>query len=146
MKRYIRSNRNQNILDNLVNGNQIWDPFEGRYVTISEERLSELRNPKPALLDSLELSKYYFYKNGKLYRRTVAGEFPEDDHIYRNAGRYKIYLNSFRDAALPYSKLMIADSSTGKVYEKEVTQGITDFRQNITELVEWLKAGNEIIF
>lgn len=129
----------------------MWDPFEGKFVTMPEERLAELRTPNPepelpALLDGLKLSTYYFYKNGKLYRRTVAGEFPEDDRIYRNAGRYKIYLNSFRDAALPYSKLMIADSNTGKVYEKEVTQGITDFRQNITELVEWLKADNEIIF
>lgn len=145
MKRYIRSNRNQKILDNIVNGNQMWDPLEGRYVTIPEERLAELRNPNPILLDGLELSKYYFYKNGKLYRRAIAGEFPEDDHVYRNAGRYKIYLRSFRDAALPYSKLMIADSDTGNVYAKEVTQGITDFRQDIAELVEWLKEGNEII-
>lgn len=99
----------------------------------------------PVLLDSLKLSTYYFYKNGKLYRRAVAGEFLEDDRVYRNAGRYKIYLRSFRDATLPYSKLMIADSDTGKVYAKEVTQSITDFRQDIAELVEWLKAGNEII-
>lgn len=136
MKRYIRSNN--------VNDNQIWDPFEGEFVTIPEERLTELRNPEPKLWDGLELSKYYFYKNGRLYRRAVAGEFPEDDRVYRNAGRYKIYLRSFRDAVLPYSNLMIADSNTGKVYKKEVTQGITDFRRDIAELVEWLKAGNEI--
>ena len=145
MKRYIRSNRNQFILDNLVDGNKIWNPLTGEYDTLSEERLEELRNPKPALLPDFKLDTSRTYKNGKMWYRAVAGEHPEENRVYRNAGRYKIFINSFPYAALPYSILFVADSETGKIYSQEITQSTSDFRRDLAELVEWLKAGNEMV-
>ena len=143
MKRYIRSsNRYQHILDNLENGNQLWNPLEGRFETISEEQLAEWRNPKPVLLSDFKLDTSRTYKNGKMWYRAVAGEHPEDNRVYRNAGRYKIFINSFPSAALPYSILFLADSETGKIYREEITQGTSDFRSDLAELVDWLREGN----
>ena len=146
MKIYIKSNtnRNQHILDMLVDGNKLWNPFTGEYDTLSEERLAELRNPKPDLLQGLEPTSRYRYDAGKLYYISQAGEAPSGDRVYRNADRYKIYLNSFADAALPYSRLLVADTTTGKVFTREVTQGLSDFKRDIQELVEWLRDGNTI--
>lgn len=145
MKRYIRSNRNQHILDNLVDGNKIWNVFTGEYETLSEEQLEELRNPKPVMLPDFKLDTSRTYKNGKMWYRAVAGEQPEENRVYRNAGRYKIFINSFPYAALPYSILFLADSETGKIYSQEITQGTSDFRRDLAELVEWLNAGNELV-
>ena len=144
MKRYIRSNRNQHILDNLVDGNKIWDPIDGEFKTLSEEQLAELRDPKPDLLNGLEPSTYYIYKNGKLGNRSVAGEHFDNTKPYRNAGRYKIYLLSFRDAQLPQSKLLIADTETGVIYTRSVIHDMGNFRRDLAELVDWFKAGNTI--
>lgn len=144
MKRYIKSNKYQHLLDNLVDGNKFWDPLEGEYKTVSEEQLAEWRNPKPELLNDLKPSTYYIYRNGKLGWKSVTGEHTDDTRPYRNAGRYKIYLLSFRDAQLPQSKLLIADTITGIVYGRSVVQGMGRFREDLAELVEWLKAGNTL--
>lgn len=145
MKIYIKSNRNQLILDNLVDGNKIWNPLTGEYDTLSEERLEELRNPKPIMLPDFKLDTSRTYKGGKMWYKAAAGEHPEENRVYRNAGRYKIFINSYPDAGLPYSILFIADSETGKIYRKQITQGIGDFRRDLAELVEWLRAGNELV-
>ncbi len=142
MKRYIKSNRYQHILDNLVDGNKIWNIATGEFDTLSEERLEELRNPKPELLPRFELDTSRFYKNGKMWYKSQAGERPEDNRVYRNAGRYKIFINSFPGLASPQSRLFVADSETGKIYTKIVLQGRGRFREELAELVEWLQAGN----
>ncbi len=144
MKIYIKSNRNQHILDNLVDGNKIWNPLTGEYDTLSEERVEELRNPKPILLPDFKLDTSRTYKGGKMWYRAAAGEHPEENRVYRTAGRYKIFINSYPDAALPYSVLFIADSETGEVYRKDITQGISDFRRDLAELVDWLREGNTL--
>ena len=144
MKRYIKSNKYQHLLDNLVDGNKIWDPLEGEYKTVSEEQIAEWRNPKPVLITGLKPSNYYIYRDGKLGWRSVNGEHTDDTRPYRNAGRYKLYLLSFRNAQLPQSKLLVADTETGVIYERSVVQGMGDFRRDLAELVDWLKAGNEL--
>ena len=144
MKIYIRSNRYQHILDNLVDGNKLWNPFTGEFDELSEEDLEKLRNPKPVLLDGLKLTDNYIYQDGVLKVYSAAGLNKANYPVYRLAGNYKIYLNSFRDAALPYSTMYIADTEQGKVYIKEITQGIGDFKRDIAELIDWLKAGNRI--
>ena len=147
MKIYVKSSlkdKNKHILDNLVDGNKIWNPFTGEFDTLSDERIEALINPKPDLINDLVPSNYYIFKNGKLGWRSVTGEHFDNQKPYRNAGRYKIYLNSFRDAQLPQSDLLIADTETGVVYKRSVTHGISDFRRDIAELVEWFNDGNEI--
>ena len=150
MKRYIKSaelsypNKYQQLLDNLVDGNKIWDPLEGEYKTVSEEQIAEWRNPKPELISELTPSGYYIYLNGKLGWKSVSGEHTDDTRPYRIAGRYKIYLLSFKDAQLPQSRMLIADTETGTVYERTVIHNTGDFRRDISELVEWLKAGNTL--
>ena len=147
MKIYVKSSlkdRNKFILDNLVDGNKIWNPLSGEFDTLSDERLEELRNPKPDLISDLVPSTYYIFKNGKLGWRSINGEHFDNQKPYRNAGRYKIYINSFRDAQLPQSKLLIVDTETGVVYERSVTHGTSDFRRDIAELVEWFNDGNVI--
>ena len=144
MKIYIKSNRNQHILDNLVDGNKLWNPLTGEYDTLSEERLDELKNPKPILLPDFKLDTSRTYKGGKMWYRAAAGEHPEENRVYRNAGRYKIFINSYPDAGLPYSILFIADSETGEIYRKQITQGLGDFRRDLNELVEWLREGNTL--
>ena len=147
MKVYIKSSlkdRNKFILDNLVDGNKIWNPLSGEFDTLSDERIEALRNPKPDLLDGLKPTSYYIFKNGKLGWRAAAGDQFDNQRPYRTAGRYKIYLNSFRDAQLPQSTLLIADTETGIVYKREVLHNISDFRRDIAELVEWFNDGNVI--
>lgn len=147
MKIYVKASlkdRNKFILDNLVDGNKLWNPLEGRFDELSEERLEELRNPKPDLLADLKPDTYYFFKNGKLGWRSVNGEHTDTTRPYRNAGRYKIYVFSFADAQLPQSKVLIADTETGLVYKTSVTHSIGDFKRDIAELVEWLNDGNEL--
>ena len=145
MKRYIRSNRNQHILDNLVDGNKLWNPFTGEYDTLSEEQLNNLRNPTPILLADIQPTTSRYYKDGKLFWKAVAEDRVEDTRVYRTAGRYKIYINSFPEAALPYSTLLIADTETGQVYQREVTHSTSDFRRDLNELVEWLREGNSLV-
>lgn len=142
MKRYIKSNRYQNILDNLVDGNKLWNPLTGEYETVSEEQLAKLKNPEPSLLSGFTVDTTRTYRNGKMYSRAVAGEFPDDNRVYRNAGRYKLFINSFRDLTLPQSTLFVADTETGKVYRRSVIHNLGDFRRDLAELVEWLQAGN----
>lgn len=96
------------------------------------------------MLDALKLASNYTYHDGELFYRSISGELPNGSRVYRNAGRYKIYIDSFSGAQLPYSKLRIADTVTGNVYEREVTHGTTDFKYDLAELVDWLKEGNEI--
>ena len=85
-----------------------------------------------------------FYRNGKMWYRAAAGEFPDDTRVYRNAGKYKIFINSFPDLGLPQSNLYVADTKTGKVYKRSVLHNMGDFRRDLAELVEWLSAGNEM--
>lgn len=144
MKIYVKANRYQNILDNLVDGNKLWDPLEGEFKELSEEQLDRLRNPKPVLLDGLKLTDNYVYQDNVLKVWSAAGLRKAEYPVYRLAGNYKIYLNSFRDAALPYSTMYVADTEMGKVYVEEITQGLSDFKRDIAELVDWLKAGNRI--
>ena len=63
----------------------------------------------------------YEFKDGALYRNAVAGQFLDRTRATRNAGDYKIYIDSFPSAALPYSVYRIADTKTGKVYTFELT-------------------------
>lgn len=146
MKIYIKSSlkdKHKNTLDMLVDGNKLWNPLTGEYETISEERLEEWRNPKPDLLSHLKETSRYIYKNGKLHFVSQTGEHPEDTRVYRNAGRYKIYLQSFK-CALPYTNVIVADTQTGKVYMCSETQGMGTFKQDIEELQEYFMDGNEI--
>lgn len=147
MKIYIKSSlkdKNRHILDNLVDGNKIWNPLSGEFDTLSDEQLEELKNPKPDLINDLVPSNYYIFKNGKLGWRSVNGEHFDNQRPYRNAGRYKIYINSFGDAQLPQSKLLVVDTETGLVYTRSVLHNTSDFRRDIEELVEWLAEGHEI--
>lgn len=144
MKLYIKSNKYQNLLDNLVDGNQLWNPLEGRFETVPEETLAEWRNPKPDLLDGLNLSNYYIYRNGKLGWRSVNGEHTDNARPYRNAGRYKIYLDSYGDVQLPQSRLFVADTETGDVYERSIIHNMGDFKRDLTELIDWLREGNTL--
>ena len=68
--------------------------------------------------------RYYVYKDGKLCKNVVAGVIPCAIVPTRKAGRYKVYVDSHRDVALPYSIYHIADTETGKVYSFEVTHGV----------------------
>ena len=144
MKIYIKSNRNQHILDNLVDGNKLWDPIDGEFKTLSEEQLAELKNPKPLLLDQLKLTDNYVYRDNLLQVWSAAGLRKTGYRVYRLAGNYKIYINSFPDAALPYSTMYVADTEMGKVYVTELTHNMGGNKRDIDELVEWLRAGNKI--
>ena len=147
MKVYIKSSlkdRYKSTLDALVDGNKLWNPLTGEFSVIPEETIEEWRNPKPDLISDLVPSTYYIFKDGKLGWRSINGEHFDNQKPYRNAGRYKIYINSFRGAQLPQSKLLIVDTETGVVYERSVTHGTSDFRRDIAELVEWFNDGNVI--
>ncbi len=89
-----------------------------------------------------EKTNYYSYvpENGGLCRNVAAGQISEHRRPYRVAGNYNLYIDSFPDAALPYSIYLVADKVSGDVYRTEVTQGMTDQRQYIRELVEELKS------
>lgn len=80
-----------------------------------------------------------FFKDGKLYRRAIAGDFEDNTKVYRRMGNYNLYVWSFADAALPYSRYFIADTKTGRVYTAEVLHGIGDERRYIKEMVEFFK-------
>ena len=147
MKVYVKSSlkdRYKSTLDALVDGNKLWNPLTGEFSVIPEETIAEWRNPKPYLLEGLEPSNYYIFKNGKLGWRSVNGEHFDNQRPYRKTARYKIYLNSFRDAQLPQSSLLIADTETGIVYKRNVIHNVGDFRRDINELIEWLNDGNVI--
>lgn len=147
MKIYVKSSlrdKNKNILDNLVDGNKIWNPISGEFDTLSDEQLEKLRNPEPDLLKGLEPTSYYIFKDGKLGWRSVNGEHFDNQRPYRNAGRYKIYVNSFGDAQLPQSSLLVADTQTGVVYKRTVHHGTSAFKRDIAELVEWFNDGNTL--
>lgn len=144
MKIYIKSNRNQHILDNLVDGNKLWNPLTGEYDTLSEEQLENLRNPKPVLLDQLKLTDTYVYRDNLLQVWTAAGLRKAGYRVYRLAGNYKIYINSFPNAALPYSTMYVADTEMGRVYVTELTHNTGGNKRDIDELVEWLREGNTL--
>lgn len=144
MKIYIRANRNQHILDNLVDGNKLWDPIDGELKTLSEDQLAELKNPKPLLLDQLKLTDAYVYRDNLLQVWSNAGLRKTGYRVYRLAGNYKVYINSFPDAALPYSTMYVADTEMGRVYVTELTHNMGGNKRDIDELVEWLRAGNKL--
>lgn len=79
---------------------------------------------------------YYTYKDGALYRNVAAGQILDRTRPTRNAGSYKVYVDSFPDAELPYSVYYIADTNTGKVYRLELTHTCSG---NLKNLVEELK-------
>ena len=147
MKVYIKSSlkdKHKNILDLLVDGNKLWDPLEGKYRVVPEETLAEWRNPKPDLIKDLEEDTYHIFKNGKFGWISINGEHFDNQRPYRNAGRYKIYLDSFRGAQLPQSNVYIVDTQTGTVYRTNVIHGMGDFKRDISELIEWFNDGNVI--
>lgn len=63
---------------------------------------------------------YYTYKENALYRNVSAGQVLDRTRSTRKAGNYKVYVDSFVGAALPYSVYNVADTRTGKVYRIEV--------------------------
>lgn len=91
---------------------------------------------------TFEKTDYYKVVNGKLYRNVAAGLIVENRRPYRKAGSYDLYIDSFPNAALPYSNYYIADKESGSVYKSEVLQGMSDNRRYIKELVEYLKQEN----
>lgn len=82
-------------------------------------------------------TNYYIFKDGALYRNAYAGQFLERTRPTRNAGKYKVYVDSFSDVALPYSKYHIANTESGKVYDAEIVHGIID--NPLGKIVEVLK-------
>lgn len=88
---------------------------------------------------TFEETTYYKVIDGKLHRNVAAGLILENRKPYRKADRYDVYIDSFPNAALPYSNYYIADKESGVVYKAEVIQGITDNKRYIKELVEYLK-------
>ena len=84
-------------------------------------------------------SKYYILIDGKMYRHLPAGDFQENRRPYRKAGNYDIYIDSFPRASLPYSKYYIADKAAKVVYETEITQGTSNEKEYLKQLVEELK-------
>ena len=92
--------------------------------------------------DGTEFTKtnYYVYQDKDLYRNVKAGLIAEHRRPYRVAGNYNLYVDSFPSAALPYSKYYIADKTTGDVYQAEIIQGMSNQREYISNLVEYLKS------
>ena len=80
-----------------------------------------------------EETNYFTYKDGALYRNVAAGQILDRRRATRNAGRFKIYVDSFPNAALPYSNYYIADTKTGKVYDMEVLHILGGTLNKITE-------------
>lgn len=99
-------------------------------------------------LDSIEVNgrtftktEYYSYVPGEgLCRNVAAGQIPEHRRPYRVAGNYNLYIDSFPTAALPHSTYILADKTTGTVYQLEVMQGTSDERSYIRELIAELKS------
>lgn len=86
--------------------------------------------------DKADLTDGYEYKDGALYRNAAAGQFLDSKRPTRVVGKWKIYVNSFPDAAYPYSVARIADSETGEVYRFEFPQGYGILK----DIVEHLKS------
>lgn len=146
MKIYIKSSLKDKYKDmlDMVEDGKLWNPLTGQMEPVSEERLNEWRNPRPDLIKGLKVDTYHIYKDGKFGWKSVNGEHFDNQRPYRNAGRYKIYLDSFRGAQLPQSRLYIVDTETGIVYEKSIIHSTSDFRRDISELVEWFNDGNTL--
>lgn len=146
MKIYIKSSLKDKYKDmlDLVEDGKLWNPLTSQMEPVSEERLNEWRNPKPDLIKDLKVNTYRIFKDGKFGWKSVNGEHFDNQRPYRNAGRYKIYLDSFGGAQLPQSHLYIVDTETGTVYEKNIIHDMGDFRRDISELVEWFKEGNTL--
>ena len=86
---------------------------------------------------SYKESTYYTYKEGALYRNVVAGQVLDTKRPTRVAGKYKIFVDSFPRATLPYSKFHIANTETGKVYSVESIHGTgISLKQVVEELKE----------
>jgi len=83
-------------------------------------------------------TNYYVYEDGALCRNVAAGKIKDRVRPTRVAGKYKIYVDSFPDAALPYSVYHIADTETGNVVDLEVTHG-TGFNK-LKAVTEYLKS------
>ena len=85
------------------------------------------------------LTNYYKFIDGSLHRNVVAGLIKENQKPYRVAGNYSLYVNSFPNSALPYSIYLIADKRTGNVYSLEVIHGMSNEKEYIKNLVQYLK-------
>ena len=79
---------------------------------------------------------YYIFKNGKLWRRSAAGDRPEDTRVYRKSAKWNFYIISFPRAALPFSTYLLANKETGDVYTLEVTHGWTS--DYIKKIIDWM--------
>ena len=82
-------------------------------------------------------TNYYTFKDGALYRNVAAGQVLDRKRATRNAVKFKIFVDSFPNAALPYSMYYIANTETGEVFKLEVLHGTSHNRLN--DLVEELK-------
>ena len=112
---------------------QAWNPLTGQMEEVHEV----VKSDKPQIIPDLKLSTSYTYENGKLYRDSVRGKMVQDDRGYRRAGNYIIYLRSFPNSALPYSRILVANTQSGEVYEGEMVHGFNN-KRDITELVDYL--------
>lgn len=78
----------------------------------------------------------YVYRDGMLYTKVAIGEHIHSSKATRNAGKYKIYVNSFPRCAQPYSTYYIANTENGKVYRYEALHYLTG---TLNEFVNILK-------
>lgn len=112
--------------------------------TVLESEDREIAKPKKKIIDLLgrqfTYTDSYVFKDGAMFRNVAAGLIDDKRRPYRVAGNYNIYIDSFPTAALPYSTYYIADKETGCVYRTEVLQGMSDQRQYVKDLVEYLKS------
>ena len=79
----------------------------------------------------------YVLKSDGLYRNANAGQFLDRSKATRNAGNFKIFVDSFPNAALPYSTYYIASKKDGKVYTMQITHG--SIEGALDKIVEELK-------
>ena len=89
---------------------------------------------------TFEKTNYYKLIDGAMHRNVAAGLIRENRRPFRVAGKYNVYIDSFPDAALPYSTYYVANKETGDVYTTEVLQYMGTGRRLIKELVNYLKA------
>lgn len=90
-----------------------------------------------SIFENAKKTDYYTWKDGALYRNVAAGQFFDRKRPTRNAGKFKIFVDSFPNAALPYSVYLIANTETGEVFTMEVLHQTSFNRLN--DLVEELK-------
>ena len=129
MKRYIRSG---------------WNPLTGMEEPDDETVVKPI---KEEITDdhilfqhrTFNVYDYYRFIDGKLCVKLPEGWRVEPKRVYRIAGNFNIYIDSFPNAGLPYSMYYIADRSTGIVYRAQVTQGLGNERAFLRDLVDWLK-------